>query len=121
MGGYHMRVDLPQDATDQEVTEIRAEGFRQALTHAATDAEFRLRMVMGETYSEYQELLRRLQAKLAAESEAVQLLAIKYAARPDLLAAPIRDPTVAHVQQVILIDATVRGTVVPHGTDEKST
>jgi hypothetical protein len=113
-----MRAELPPDATDQEVTNIRAEGFRQALTHAATDAEFRLRMIMGESVRDYHDLLDKLRAKLLAEPQAVRDLAMKFAGRPDLLAKPIRDATVAHVQQVILIDATEGGTRVPHGTDD---
>lgn len=117
MGGYHMRADLPPDATDQEVTEIRAEAFRHALMHAATDTEMRLRMIMGETFQDYQNLLDRLRAKLSIEPQAVRDLAMKFAGRPDLLAKPIRDPTVAHVQHVILIDAIEGGTKVPCGTE----
>lgn len=115
-GGYHMTVEFPEDSTPEQRTEMRAEAFRTGLEHAATDAEFRLRMVLGESYSDYQRVIDTLREKLGKGSEAVRLLAAKWAGRPDLLAKPIHDPTVAHVQHIILIDATNGGSDVPRGT-----
>ena len=120
MSGYHMTIETPEDATPQEKKVIRAKGIEKALTDVTKDPEFRLRMLLGETVGEYRALLAVLRDKLAQESDAVRLLAVKWAGRPDLLGKPITDPTVAHVQHILLIDATNGGTDVPRGTDEES-
>ena len=120
MSSYHMTIETPEDATPQEKKVIRAKGIEKALTDVTTDPEFRLRMLMGETFGDYQRVLDTLREKLSKESDAVRLLAAKWAGRPDLLGKPITDPTVAHVQHILLIDATNGGTDVPRGTDEES-
>ncbi len=114
--GYHMSIETPEDASPEERKQIRAKGIEQALTDVATDPEFRLRMLMGEAYADYQRVLGTLQDKLGKESDAVRMLALKWAGRPDLLSKPIKDATVAHAQHIILIDATNGGTEVPRGT-----
>lgn len=109
MGGYHMRAEFPEDATRQEKKEIVATAYEHAFEHARTDPEMRLRMIMGEAYRKYAEAIRYIQTELAKEPEAVRLLANKFAGRPDLIAKPIRDATVAHTHQVLLIDACSTG------------
>ncbi len=103
MGGYHMRVDLPEDGTAGEVTDIRAEAFKTALTHAATDPLMRLQMIAGEFYRKYQDLVRDLREELAKESPAVRELAAKWAADPSHIARLLGDrPEVIAVQQKLI-------------------
>ena len=74
MSDFHLRADLPADATDEQVDQIRADAFKAALTHAATDPGIRAKMILGETAKEIGDVYDRLLAKLAKEPEAVQRL-----------------------------------------------
>ncbi len=48
MSDLHITVDLPPDATDEQVTDLRAKAFEMALRHAATDPGIRAKMLAGE-------------------------------------------------------------------------
>ena len=82
VGGFNMRVDLPKDGTPREITDIRADAFKTALTHAATDPLMRLQMIMGEFYRKHNYLVLELSRELAKESPDVQELAKKWAGDP---------------------------------------
>ena len=48
MSDYHITAEYPEGATDAEVMKIRAEAFRLALLHAATDPVMRAKMLAAE-------------------------------------------------------------------------
>ncbi len=45
---FHLKAEYPEGATDDEVMKIRAEAFRVALLHAATDPVMRAKMLEAE-------------------------------------------------------------------------
>ncbi len=45
---FHLKAEYPEGATDDEVMKIRAEAFRVALLHAATDPVMRAKMLAAE-------------------------------------------------------------------------
>ena len=48
MSDFHLTAEYPEGATDAEVMKIRAEAFRIALLHAATDPAMRAKMLAAE-------------------------------------------------------------------------
>ena len=69
---YRLTADLPADASDQEVTQIRAQAIETALRHAATDHQFRAEMIQGETRSAFRGFVSRLAQTLKNEPEPVR-------------------------------------------------
>lgn len=102
-GGFHMDVDLSDVQGDEKaVTERRAKAFEAAFHHAASDPEMRLKMIFGETYRAYQDLLFDLTQKLAKESAETRALARKCVADPGIIHRWVRDEKISEVQQRLL-------------------
>ncbi len=72
MSDFHLKADIPPDATPQETTDIRAAAFKTALMHAATDDAMRAKMILGEAFGRYVELIAWLERELARESDATR-------------------------------------------------
>lgn len=51
MSDFHITAEIPPEATPEEAIKIRAEAFRMALMHAATDPEIQRKMREGEERS----------------------------------------------------------------------
>jgi len=102
MGGYHMRAELPPEATDQEVKEIRAAAFETALRHAASDPLMRLQMILGETYQAYKRVIDDCRRKLEKENPEVRALAERCIAEPHILERNTRDIAISNAQQLLL-------------------
>ncbi len=85
MSDFHLKADLPADASDREVTDIRAKAFQTALMHAATDPMITLKMLVGAAGHEYQSAVWMLAHKIAKAGPAMIALARKLAAEPGAL------------------------------------
>ena len=100
-----MRVAIPDDATDEQADKLRADAFQTALTHAASDPETRLRMILGETANAYGYLIAALRGKLNTAGPEVKALASKFATDATLVRLGIRDAELAALTQRLLEDA----------------
>jgi hypothetical protein len=61
---------LPDDPAER--TKIRAAAIAEALTHAATAADFRLEMIVGEAYARYLGVVDWLAGEIEKEGPGVQ-------------------------------------------------
>src|SRR5215472_4433929 len=76
MSHFHLSAELPGgDENREKRVEIMAEGLKTALTYGATNPEIRLRMLMGEAFAKWTDLLKWFREELSKESPEVQELA----------------------------------------------
>ncbi len=85
MSDFHLKAELPPDATAREVTEIRAKAFQAALNHAATDPAITLKMLVGAAGNEYRTTTWMLAHKICKAGPEVIALARKLAAEPGVI------------------------------------
>jgi hypothetical protein len=102
MSDFHLSADLP--ANPEERTAVMAKGFEMALTHAATDPELRLRMILGEACCKLNDVVSWLRLELEKEKAEVREMARKFDRQPELLARKVAEP-IASVQQRLLHSA----------------
>ena len=100
MSDFHLKADLPADP-DERIT-VMADAFKIALTHAATDPETRVRMILGEAYTRLNGVVEWLRLELLKENAEVNLVAKRLDLQPELLTRKIGEPDVAATQQKLL-------------------
>jgi hypothetical protein len=63
----HLGVEPPEDASPDEIKALRAKAIATALGMASSDPAFRLRMILGEAYQQFQEIARWAAAEIGKD------------------------------------------------------
>lgn len=108
MSDFHLRADLPPEASDAEVTQIRADAIKTALTHAATDPAIHIRMLVGRAYSEQYAAIAELASKIQRAGAEVEATARLFVEEPELISRFVRDDEVAAAHHALLTKALAR-------------
>ncbi len=108
MSDFHLKAELPPDATDREVTDIRAKAFQTALMHAAADPLITIKMLVGAAGHEYETAVYMLAHKIWKAGPDAIALAKKIAEEPGLMVGSCREAGMADLHTMIVKAAMPR-------------